>query len=161
MLHEEDEGIRPVHRPREWRRVDRRLEKQSKKVTWHKGASQGSAPLIVDPVRGKLVEKLQDECTKFEDKFGIRVTVVPRAGKSVKRDAKAEPLRKVGCRRQECFPCQTDGESGRQSDCERNSVGYRITCETCQEAGKLTTYKGESGQNRYARGLKHLQGTPN
>ena len=84
--------------------------------------------------------------------------VVPRAGKSVKQDAKAEPLRKVGCRRQECFPCQTDGESGRQGDCERNSVGYRITCETCQEAGKLTTYEGESGRNGYARGLEHLQG---
>ena len=82
-----------------------------------------------------------------------------KAGQSVKRDAKAEPLRKVGCQREECFPCQGAGEPGaRKGDCEGNSVAYIIVCVTCQEAGRITTYEGESGRNGYTRGLKHLQG---
>ena len=47
--------------------------------------------------------------------------MVTRAGQSVSRDAKAEPLRKVGCEGQECFPFT--GASEKKPDCERNSVG--------------------------------------
>ena len=89
------------------RREARRLEKQGKR---HKGSSLVSAPLIIDPVHGPLVERLETECKNFENKFGIRVPVVLKAGQSVKRDAKAEPLREVGCQREECFPCQGAGE---------------------------------------------------
>ena len=106
-----------------------------------------------------LVERLETECKNFKNKFGIRVPVVLKAGQSVKRDAKAEPLREVGCQREECFPCQGAGEwDHKKGDCERNSVGYIIVCVTCQEAGRVTTYEGESGRNGYARGLEHLQG---
>ena len=66
------------------------------------------------------------------------------------------PLRVVGCNIDECFPCT--GDSERKRDFERISVGYIITCLTCQQAGKLTTYDGESGRNGYARGLEQLQG---
>ena len=138
------------------RETCQQIAKLSKKQNWHKGDSQVSAPLILDPVAGPLVEQLQEECRRFQDKFGIRVSVVTRAGQSVRRDAKAEPLKVVGCEREECFPCT--GDSERKRDCERNSVGYRITCLTCQQAGKLTTYDGESGRNGYARGLEHMQG---
>ena len=105
MCREEDEGAMPMHRLREFRREERKVAKIIKKQTWHQGGSQLSAPLILDPVAVPLVRQLQEECRKFEDKFGIRVVVATRAGQSVRRDAKAEPLRKVGCERQECFPC--------------------------------------------------------
>ena len=133
MCKEEDEGVRPVHRPREFRREERKVAKISKKQNWHQGGSQLSAPLILDPVAGPLVGQLQEECRKGEDKFGIRVVVATRAGQSVRRDAKVEPLRKVGCDRQECFPCT--GAVKKKPDCERNSVGYRTTCLTCQQEG--------------------------
>ena len=57
MCREEDEGVCPVHRPREWRREERRLSKHNKGVTWHKGDMKISAPLIIDPVTGPLVER--------------------------------------------------------------------------------------------------------
>ena len=41
---EEDEGVRPVHRPMEWRRDERMLSKHTKGVAWHKGDSKVSAP---------------------------------------------------------------------------------------------------------------------
>ena len=46
---------------------------------------------------------------------------------------------------------------GHPGGCERNSVGYRITCQACQGAGSWTQYEGESGRNAYSRGLEHQQ----
>ena len=109
MCKTEDEGGRPVYRPREWRRRERRLAKVAKQQSWHKVEGQISAPLILDPVPGPLMEKLKSECTKFERQHGIKVKICPRAGKSVTSDARPEPLRRDGCERLECMPCQTAG----------------------------------------------------
>ena len=47
-----------------------------------------------------------------------RVPVVERAGKSMRSNAKAEPLKEKGRQRAECFPCSTGG-----GNCERNGSG--------------------------------------
>ena len=125
-------------------------------MEWHKGNGQVSAPLILDPVSGSMVEEIKAECDKFERIHGIRVQVCQRAGKSVRTDAKAEPLRITGCEREQCLPCRTGGD--RKGDCEKNSVTYEITCETCLLAGRSTTYEGETGRNAFSRGLEHKQG---
>ena len=157
MCDTEDSGGRPIHRPRDWRRRERKLAKESKRQSWHKGGEgQVSAPLILDPVSGSMVEDMKAECDKFERMHGIRVQVCQRAGKSVRTDAKSEPLRITGCEREQCLPCQTGGE--RKGDCEKNSVTYEITCETCLLAGRSTTYEGETGRNAFTRGLEHQQG---
>ena len=42
--------MRPIHRPFEWKKRERRLEKEVKVTNWHKSRSdQMSAPLILDP----------------------------------------------------------------------------------------------------------------
>ena len=158
MCKVEEEGGRPMYRPREWRRRERRLAKELKKQTWHnsKNKSQVSAPLILDPVPGPMLEQMKIECAKFERVHGIQVQVCQRAGQSVRTDAKPEPLRKTGCEREDCLPCRSSG--GRKGDCEKNSVTYMITCETCLEAGIKTTYEGETGRNAFCRGLEHKQG---
>ena len=97
MCKEEDDGVRPVHRPREWRREDRKLAKLSKKQSWNKGGKSG----VSSSHSESLVGQLQEECRRFEEKFGIRVSVVTRAGQSVRRDEMAEPLRVVGCDREQ------------------------------------------------------------
>ena len=58
-----DDGGRPIYRPREWRRKERRLAKESKKQTWHKSKDhvQVSAPLILDPIPGPLIEQMKAE----------------------------------------------------------------------------------------------------
>ena len=65
--------------------------------------------------------------------------------------AKAEPLRRKGCEREDCFPCSTGGGG----QCGKNGAGYRIRCETCHRDGKLSLYEGETGRNSYTRGLEH------
>ena len=81
----------------------------------------------------------------------MRVAVQERAEDSIKHLAKAEPLRKRGCEREDCFICSS-GEGGK---CEKNGVGYRIECLTCQRAGISTLYEGETARNAYTRGIEH------
>jgi hypothetical protein len=152
MCRTEDESGRPIHRARDWQKAARRLDKERKATSWHKNNQSGlSAPLIVDPSAGKLVEKMKSACKSFSESLNIHVTVKLRAGKSVKADAKSEPLRSKECGRIECMSCTPGGKGG----CERNGIGYRITCEGCQGNGVIAEYEGESGRNGYSRGLEH------
>ena len=157
MCSEAERGVRPIHRPREWRRKDRKLAKVEKKSNWHQSKpGQVSAPLILDPVPGDMLEKMKTLCEQFQERHGIKVVICPRAGSSVRTDAKPDPLRKLGCNREECLPCKSADKSG--GDCEKNSVTYKITCQTCLQAGRITTYEGETGRNAFTRGIEHQQG---
>ena len=82
--------------------------------------------------------------------FNMDVKVIERAGNSVRRDAKSEPLRNKNCGRSNCMCCT----SGNEGSCETNSVGYRIVCQGCLLAGKKTEYEGKSARNAYSRGLE-------
>ena len=89
---------------------------------------------------------------KFEEVTGWRVPVVERAGTRVSSIAKAEPLKKGGCGREDCFPCTTGG-----GNCERNGAGYTISCLRCRMVVKEgVKYEGESGSNGYSRGGEHF-----
>ena len=149
MCTEEDEGVRPIHRPRSWKESERRREKELKKTNWHQSkANQVSAPLIIDPTAGEMTKDMRAVCKDFEKVTGWRVPVVERAGRAMRSIAKAEPLKKKGCQRADCFPCNTGG-----GNCERNGSGYRICCEQCG-----AEYEGETGSNGYCRGKEQEDG---
>ena len=80
-----------------------------------------------------------------------------RAGRAVKSDAKSEPLCNQECGRYDCLCCGTGNPGG----CEKNGIGYRISCEGCQKEDIVAEYEGESGRNGYSRGLEHQQGLRN
>ena len=152
MCHEEDTGVRPIHRSREWKIEERRREKETKKTRWHKRKEdQVSVPLLLDPTQGQMTKEMKGVCQKVEEVTGWRIPVVERAGTSVRSIDKAEPLKEEGCRRLDCFPCTSGG-----GNCERNGSGYQIRCETCHLAGVLSLYEGETGRNAYTRGKEHL-----
>ena len=150
---EEDEGVRPIHRPRSWKEKERRREKELKRTNWHQSKeNQVSAPLILDPTAGDMTKDMKAVCKGFETVTGWRIPVVERAGKAMRSMAKAEPLKKKGCERDDCFPCTTGG-----GNCERNGSGYRICCLGCLRAGRCTEYDGETGNNGYTRGKEQLR----
>ena len=152
MCEEEDAGVRPVHRPREWKEKERRQAKEKKRQNWHQSKEgQVSAPLIIDPTAGSLAEEMRIVCRKFEEVTDMRVAVQERAGNALKNLAKAEPLKTPGCGRTDCFPCTTS----KPGQCEKNGVGYKIQCETCRRAGRQSWYDGETGCNCYTRGKQH------
>ena len=158
MCQVEDEGGRPIHRAREWQQAARRLDKETKLVTWHQGKDGGiSAPLILDPTAGLLTQKMKEACTRFEEEAGMRVVVRERAGLKMKADCKPEPLRNKDCGRNNCLCCR----SGHPGRCEQNSAGYRISCEACLLAGCTALYDGETGSNAYDRGNQHQDGLRN
>ena len=128
------------------------MDKERKSTAWHNNSQTTiSAPLIIDPTVGRLTEKMKTACRKFGEAMDMNVVVKVRAGRSVKTDAKSEPLRKPECGRENCLCCA----SGNPGGCEKNGIGYRIICEGCQEAGIVAEYEGESGRNAFARGLEH------
>ena len=148
MCMEEDEGIRPIHRPRSWKEKERRREKELKRTNWHQSKdNQVSAPLILDPTAGEMTKDMKVVCKDFETVTGWRIPVVERAGRAMRSMAKAEPLKRKGCQRDDCFPCTTGG-----GNCERNGSGYKISCIRCLRAGRCTEYEGETGSNGYGRG---------
>ena len=118
-----------------------------------RGKEEISAPLIIDPTAGALTGALKSACNKYYEATGVQVTVCLRAGFSVGSDAKSEPLRQKSCGRDNCLCCST----GHPGGCETNSVGYRITCESCQGAGSWAQYEGESGRNAFSQGLEHQE----
>ena len=81
MCLEEEQGVRPIHRPREWRREQRRFSKEGKKTSWHQAhPGQVSDPLIIDPVPGDLLQKMKSQCEKFETAHGVKVQICLKAG---------------------------------------------------------------------------------
>ena len=61
MCDDEDNDVRPVHRPREWMAKERRREKKTKVTDWHKNhINQVSAPLILDPTAGSLTQEMKE-----------------------------------------------------------------------------------------------------
>ena len=65
-----------------------------------------------------MTKDMKAVCRDFEMVTGWRIPVVERAGKAMRSMAKAEPLKKKGCERDDCFPCTTRG-----GNCERNGSG--------------------------------------
>ena len=101
------------------------MANQSKRSNWHSSQpGQVSSTLILDPVPGDILDELNTVCEKFEQMHGNRVEVCPRAGKSVKADAKPGPLRRLGCAREDCLHCQSPGSI--KGGCEKNSGTYKI-----------------------------------
>ena len=73
---------------------------------------------------------------------GMRFAVQERAGRANKTLAKSEPLKKEKCERDNCFVCTTG-----TGNCEKNGVGYEVTCQACLLAGSSVKFVGEYGRN--------------
>ena len=85
MCEQEDQGVRPVHRQRDWKAKERMKEKEMKVKHWHKSqVNQVSAPLIIDPTAGGMTKEMQEVCRRFEMVTGMRVAIQERAGRSNK-----------------------------------------------------------------------------
>ena len=80
LCKEEEEGVRPIHRPRKWKEDERQREKELKRTNWHQNQpNQVSAPLILDPTAGDMTRDMKEVCKNFENVTGWRIPVVERA----------------------------------------------------------------------------------
>ena len=65
----------------------------------------------MDSSPGELTDKLKEACMKFEAVSGIHLTVRPKAGRTIRKDAK-EPFRNKECGRTNCFCCSSGNPGG-------------------------------------------------
>jgi len=149
MLDEEINGVRPMHRPKEWQKHQRAREREGKSKNWLKGTKFES--LIFIPATRN--SELQKEMQKKVNNSGIRIKIIERTGTSLKSKLqRSNPFRKMKCGRIDCFLCTTDGKG----DCNRSNIKYSIVCLGDGEACS-GVYHGETAENAYTRGKEHLQ----
>ena len=65
---------------------------------------------------------------------------------------RTNPNRTKGCSSNDCLTCKHG--RGKGGECRRNNVGYVLSCDLC--GADEVCYVGETGQNAYTRGLKHM-----
>ena len=146
-----ERGERPLHRPYEWNRMERDAAKTSKKLGWYKKGGYESVIFVPSTPNGELQKEYQREI----DRSGLPIRAIETAGRSLKNLLqRSNPFRGESCRREaSCLVCSTGGKGS----CDKTGVNYNIECVPCENAQKHRVYRGESSDNAYTRGKKHLQ----
>ena len=85
---------------------------------------------------------MKEACRKFEEATNIRVAVKLRAGRSLKSDAKSEPLRRADCNREDCLCCAQGKPAAKRLE--------RQQC-TMEKAAEMPTLEGWSIRTRRGR----------
>ena len=145
----EELGIRPIHRPKEWKKEERRKEKEQKRKDWYKGGGLDSVVFIPTTPSSQLKKMYEREIRHS----GLRIKVVERTGRTLKSQLQtSNPFRPRDCGRNGCFVCTTTNSG----NCNTEGVTYNIKCvnPTCTRGN---SYRGESANNGYTRGDKHLK----
>ena len=143
----EELDIRPMHRPKGWRKVERLEEKERKRKKWYRQGGFDSVLFVPSTKDGRLKQNYQHVIRNS----GFRVKVVERTGKTLKSQLQtSNPFRRNICGRGDCFVCTTSGKG----NCTTESITYKIDC--LGEGCVRNVYKGESASNGYTRGAEHL-----
>ena len=144
----EENGIRPIHRPKDWKRDERIEEKERKKRDWYKQGGFDSVLFVPSTPNAKLKKMYDYEIRNS----GLRIRTVERTGRTLKSELhRSNPFKTENCGRIDCFVCTTT-EKG---NCRTESITYSIECmgENCTRK----IYKEESASNAYTRGREHLR----
>ena len=124
-------GIRPINRPKTWRRRERKEEKQRKKTRWYKDGGFDSVLFVPSTPKGQLKKMYQKEIATS----GFRIKVVERTGVTLKsRLQRSNPFKPQRCGREQCFVCS----SGGTGNCNAESVTYAIKCKGVVQKGTFT-----------------------
>ena len=97
-----------------------------------------------------------------EDKFrisdNIRLKIVSKSGYRLSSLVQNKNPPSKNCGRIDCKLCETTAKNGMgKSLCNVNSVCYQAKCVTCEDAGKIKTYDGETARTAYIRSLEHYE----
>ena len=155
MKQEEQEGVRPMYRPKDWEAEKRLIDKKKKKHQW---ATKGgyTAPIMVPSTPGGELAKMLRTIAEAEATEDVRFKVIETGGKRVKHQLQnSNPSATQGCTDESCIACRHGkGEGG---NCRRNNITYEVECLLCKEqvGGERSTYVGESSCNLYTRGSEH------
>ena len=152
---EHRDGIRPLFRPKTWKKKERKDEKRNKRLNWAT-ADGHIAPILVPTTPGGELMKRMKKVAEEEARDGIKFKVMEVGGRTVKRELqKSNPTATPGCTKEDCIGCGV--ERGKGGNCRRNNVNYEIECYLCPEENR-PVYIGETSRNLYTRGREHMSG---
>ena len=139
-------GERPLYRPAGWCKVERSMSKLRSKNGWY-GTHMDSV-LFVQATPGEVLRKQIQEVVK---KHRLKIKVVEKGGRSIKsmlQRSDVEPSLSCGL---PCVVCSSGGKN-----CSKESVGYMVTCEECEQSGGRTIMHGETGRCARIRCNEHF-----
>ena len=113
MRQEDEEGVRPMNRPRNWQVEERRKKKKEKRHSW---SSKGGyiAPLFVPATPGGELAQMLRKVVEDEADSELRFKVVESGGRTIKSILqKSNPTATPGCANRDCLACKDGrGEGG-------------------------------------------------
>ena len=151
-LEADKQGVRPIFRPKDWKREVRDREKANRRRNW--ATKRGhTAPIFVPATPGGGLAKAMREVAGREASEGIHFNIVEKCGVRIKSQLqKSNPTATPGCSKENCLGCREGkGEGGK---CHKNNVNYEIECKLCPEEER-SVYIGETARNLYTRALEH------
>ena len=152
---EHKKGNRPIFRPKDWRKEERREIKRNKRINWANKDGH-IAPIFVPTTPGGTLMKMMRKVAEDEGKEGIKFKVMEVGGRTMKRDLqRSNPTATKGCSESDCIACKE--ERGKGGECRRNNVNYEIECKLCPEEMR-PVYIGETARNLYTRAKEHMAG---
>ena len=152
MLSDDSSGMRPIYRPKDWQKAERRWAKEKKKNSW--ASKDGHiAPIFVPPTpNGELARTLR-RIAECEAEAGVRFKVVETGGRAIKTEVqKSNPTESPGCDEPDCLPCQAGRGAG--GSCHATGVNYAVECGLCPDNAR-GLYLGETSRNLYSRCKEH------
>ena len=150
-MKDEEEEIRPMFRPKNWKRAERDEAKRKKRTEW--ATKKGhTAPIFVPATPGGKLAKMMRAVADREADEGIHFNIVEMSGKRLKNELqRSNPTATPGCGKEECIVCK----DGKGSNCRRGNINYEIECKLCPKS-EASAYIGETSRNLYTRTMEHL-----
>ena len=152
LLKDDQEGRRPLNRPRQWQMEERSREKRQKRHSW---ANRGGfiGPIIIPPTPHSELIHMMREVTEAEALPGLKFRVVEGGGKTIERAVqRSNPTASNGCQGRDCLVCK--GGDGTGLSCRKSNVVYEIGCQLCP-SNQQAAYVGETARNAYTRSREH------
>ena len=154
-IEDDEEGKRPLFRDKNWKKEERKREKERKKKNW--ATKKGHiAPIFVPATPGGELARKMRQIAEKEAKGGIHFNITEIGGRTMKSELqKSNPTANPGCEKTDCLACvDKRGEGGK---CHKSNINYEIVCMDCPE-DKRPVYIGETARNLYTRAAQHQSG---
>ena len=121
----DEKGERPIYRSREYKREERKEEKENKNKDWYKGKGGKQYESVIF-IPATPNSSLKNEVEKIAIKTGIKVKVVEKAGQKMIDYLKSfdKSTRAAKCMEEDCLVCKAE----KGGPCRKYNIVYKLSC---------------------------------
>ena len=134
MVAAQEEGLRPINRPRSWNQGEREENKWRKKATWYKQGGYTTVMFCPFTPNSTLANRWREAEARGAVTRGWRYRVVELGGRSVRSQLCRFPWGVPCTDPTRCMVCSTGGKG----PCTTPGCTYSVQCLTCRDRGPDT-----------------------